>query len=200
MKKYILSVFALLSMGLGVYASDGKFSLELGTGLQPLHMTAAPSYKEKEALAELGQLAIESGSFCPVLSLSAVWHVSPHWEMCATGGLSWKHFEYNQYPVFGTGPSGEPRYDLSKGQRAGWKASKPVPSLTAQARFIWSPEWAVTVYSALGLGLTTVTDLIPMPEVTPIAFRFGKDHFYTFAEATIGPVATFAHIGFGWKF
>ena len=54
MKKYILSVFALLSMGLGVYASDGKFSLELGTGLQPLHMTAAPSYKEKKALAELG--------------------------------------------------------------------------------------------------------------------------------------------------
>lgn len=200
MKAHILIVAALLAWGTTAYASDGRFSLEIGTGVQPLHMTASPTYYEKKDLAELGQLALDSGSFCPVLSISGVWGLSPHWELCATGGVSWRHFEYVQYPTFGTGPSGEPRYNLSKGSKAGWKASKPVPSLTAQARFIWSPYWKVTVYSALGLGLTTVTDFIPMPEITPIALRFGKDHFYTFAEATIGPIATFGHIGFGWRF
>lgn len=200
MKTHILVVAALLAWGSAAYAYDGRFSIEVGTGLQPLHMTLAPTHAEEMALAELGQLALDSGSFCPVISLTGVWSLSPHWELCATGGISWKHFEYMQYPTFGTGPSGEPRYNLRNGKKAGWKASKPVPSLTAQARFIWSPNWKVTVYSALGLGFTSVTEIYPMPEITPIALRFGKEHFYTFAEATIGPIATFAHIGFGWRF
>ncbi len=200
MKAHILVVAALLAWGSAAYAYDGRFSIEVGTGLQPLHMTLAPTHAEEMALAELGQLALDSGSFCPVISLTGVWSLSPHWELCATGGISWKHFEYMQYPTFGTGPSGEPRYNLRNGKKAGWKASKPVPSLTAQARFIWSPNWKVTVYSALGLGFTSVTEIYPMPEITPIALRFGKEHFYTFAEATIGPIATFAHIGFGWRF
>lgn len=200
MKAHILVVVALLAWGSAAYAYDGRFSIEVGTGLQPLHMTLAPTHAEEMALAELGQLALDSGSFCPVISLTGVWSLSPHWELCATGGISWKHFEYMQYPTFGTGPSGEPRYNLRNGKKAGWKASKPVPSLTAQARFIWSPNWKVTVYSALGLGFTSVTEIYPMPEITPIALRFGKEHFYTFAEATIGPIATFAHIGFGWRF
>ncbi len=200
MKAHILVVAALLAWGSAAYAYDGRFSIEVGTGLQPLHMTLAPTHAEEMALAELGQLALDSGSFCPVISLTGVWSLSPHWELCATGGISWKHFEYMQYPTFGTGPSGEPRYNLRNGKKAGWKASKPVPSLTAQARFIWSPNWKVTVYSALGLGFTSVTEIYPMPEITPIALRFGREHFYTFAEATIGPIATFAHIGFGWRF
>lgn len=208
--KALIPVFAalLLASGVPAAAADGDgvpfrkcFSLELGTGIQPLHMTLAPSHNEERALAQKGQ-AFNKGDdyFCPILSLSEVWRFAPHWEFCLTEGIGWKHMPVIQYDTFGVGPSGEPRYDLSKGSPAGWKATRPIGSLTAHARFIWSPKWAVTVYSALGVGLTTSTYYIPLPSVTPIALRIGKKHFYGFAEVSLGPVATIAHGGFGWKF
>ena len=56
------------------------------------------------------------------------------------------------------------------------------------------------MYSALGVGLTTATSLVPLPGITPIAVRFGGEHLYFFAEATLGPIATLGHGGIGWKF
>ena len=207
--KALVPVFAaLLAFGFSAYAADGdevpfskSFSLELGTGIQPLHMTFAPTYDEEKILAKSGQ-AFNKGDdyFCPTLSLSEVWRFAPHWEFCLAEGIGWKHMPVIQYDTFGIGPSGEPRYDVSKGSPAGWKATRPIGSLTAQARFIWSPRWAVTVYSALGVGFTTSTVYIPIPSVTPVALSIGKNHFYGFAELTLGPIASFAHGGFGWKF
>ena len=200
MKARCIAVITFLLLGVAVRAGDGRFSLELGTGIQPLHMTFSPTSFEKTALAQLGQRVVEDDSFCPVLSITGAWRVGPHWELCASGGASTKIYQYIQYETFGINPEGQPRYDLNKGSIAGRKASVPVGVLAFQARFIWSPKWAVTVYSALGVGLSTASDLTPLPEVTPIAVRFAQNHLYGFAEATIGPLATFAHGGLGWRF
>lgn len=200
MKTRCLAVVALIFLGLSARAGDGKFSLEVGTGIQPLHMTFSPTSFEKEALAKLGQRAMEKDSFCPVFSINGAWRVTPHWELCATAGASTRIYQYVQYGTFGIDPQGQPRYDLNNGSVAGWKPSVPVATIAFQARFIWSPKWDVMVYSALGVGLTTVTDLIPIPEITPIALRFGQKKVYFFAEATIGSIATFAHGGIGWHF
>ena len=211
MKSMILCAAILLAASASAFASGGKgsdepfrkiFSLELGTGLQPLHMTLSPSRSEKESFASHGiaLTSLSSDLDCPVISISEVWRTRPHWELCLTEGISWKIMDSVQYGTFGTDPSGNPRYDLNNGTPAGTKAMLPVGSLSFQARFIWSPKWKVTVYSALGIGFTTVTEYIPMPLVTPVALRIGGEHFYGFAEATIGPVATFAHGGIGWRF
>ncbi|MBO4567020.1 MAG: hypothetical protein J5695_07320 [Bacteroidales bacterium] len=212
MRAHLLISSALLFAAITSYAADEgnsaapfqkSFSLELGSGIQPLHMTLAPSHKEKLAYADKGIITQEAGNLdCPVISFSEVWRTRPHWELCLTEGISWKIMELRQYDnVFGTDPNGNPRYDISKSPTdIGRGASLPVGSLTFQARFIWSPKWKVTVYSALGAGLTTVTAFYPMPLVTPIALRFKGEHFYVFAEATMGPVATFGHGGIGWKF
>ena len=210
MRTRILCAAIMLAASVTAYASVGNgssepfrksFSLELGTGIQPLHMTLAPSTSEKKAFADQGiRLLSNSELSCPVISLTEVWRTRPHWELCLTEGISWKIMDSVQYDSFGTDPSGKPRYDINKSTPAGTRASLPVGSLTFQARFIWSPKWKVTVYSALGAGFTSATEFIPMPLVTPVALRFGGKHFYVFAEATLGPVASFGHGGLGWKF
>ena len=63
MKAHILIVAALLAWGTTAYASDGRFSLEIGTGLQPLHMTLAPTHAEEKALAELSEIQVLSARY-----------------------------------------------------------------------------------------------------------------------------------------
>lgn len=203
MRAFLITVALLLGASVYAVGQDSftkSFSLELGSGLQPLHMTLAPSHSEKMAFADKGLEVWKESEYCPVISVSEVWRTGAHWELCLTEGASFKFLEMRGYEPFGTDPSGKPRYSLSTGFPAGTRVSNPILSLTFQARFIWSPKWKVTVYSALGAGLTTATEFYPMPEVTPIALRFGGKHFYGFAEATLGPIATFGHGGLGWRF
>ena len=207
MKKLAVLFFVLSVSSAFAYAVDGdgddqwkSFSLELGSGIQPLHMTLAPSHKEVLALADEGLVNNRSGEFCPVISISEVWRLSGHWELCLSEGVSWKYFKVSGFDSFGIDPAGKPRYDLTTAYPAGWRTSLPVGAIAFQARLIWSPKWKVTMYSALGVGLTTATMLYPMPVVTPIALRYGGDHFYFFAEATMSPLASLGHGGFGWRF
>lgn len=198
----IAALAALLLSGSALSAQEEgtSFSLEVGTGLMPLQLSFAPSYSEEQVLAKKGQRFNDINSIAIPISLSEVWRVRPHWELCLTEGICWKYSEIVQYDTFGIGPSGEPRYDLSKSSPAGYKATRPIGSMVFQARFIWVPRWKFTVYSSLGVGFTTATAYIPIPNLTPLAFRFGGEHLYFFAEATLGPVATFGHGGLGWRF
>lgn len=177
-----------------------SFSLELGTGIQPLHMTLAPTRKEELALADEGKTASDKDDFCPVLSLTEVWRLNAHWEFCLSEGISWKYLNLTQYEIFGTDPSGKPRYNINKGTPAGVKASLPIGTVSGRFRFIWSPTWKVKVYSAVGLGLSTATGFYPLPEITPVAIRLGEQNFYVFGEMTMGSLASIAHLGFGWRF
>lgn len=210
MRTFTLFVaFALLSLNCFAQGPDGEtapfnkqFSLELSTGIQPLHMTLAPSYDEEKALAKQGMTFDDSDAICVPINITEVWRVRPHWELCLTEGICWKYAEVYTYSNFGIDPNGNPRYDYNYNNRipAGHKATLPIGSLTFQVRFIWVPRWKVTMYSALGVGLTTATSLVPLPGITPIAVRFGGEHLYFFAEATLGPIATLGHGGIGWKF
>ena len=200
-----LVVIPAMALAQGVKDSGYKsFSLELGTGIQPLHMALVPSGEEKRALADQGMVYERTSDLdCPSFSLSEVWRAARYFEFCLTEGISWKIMNLIQYESFGIDPDGKPRYDVNyyAASPAGHKASKPVGSLTLQARVIWNPDnKRVNAYSALGAGLTTVTGHYPLPLVTPIALRFGNGHLYGFIEATVSPVATFGQGGIGWKF
>lgn len=205
MKARILLTGALLIAGSIAGAQDYKsFSLEAGTGLQPLHMTFAPTTREKRALAEKGQSAHEDDSLCPTFSLSEVFRLNGHWELCLTEGISWKNYHLIQYNTFGIDPNGKPRYDLDDRTDLGKKASDPFGTLYVQLRLIWSPKWKVTCYSALGGGVIVSgfsrADLALSPGITPVGIRFGGKHLYGFAEFTLSPIATFGHGGIGWRF
>lgn len=209
MKAKIFALAALACLCLSAYASepakrekkpfDKSFSLELGYGIQPLHMTFAPTSEEKRALADQG--FSESGdSFCPALSLAAMWRTGYHWELGAIAGISWCHFQTIEYSTFGFDPNGKARYNLREHHDGGWKDSDPIMALCFQARFIWNPQWKVCAYSAAQIGLTSASFIIPIPGITPVALRYGGKHFYGFLEATLSPIATFGHGGIGWKF
>ena len=206
MRVRIAFIGLLLALGVSAGAQDYRsFSLEAGTGLQPLHMTFAPTKQEQRMLAQSGQMAHEGDSMCPTLSLSEVWRLSGHWELCLTEGLSWKIYDLVQYPAFGTDPNGKTRYDANGVYTSlGKKASWPTGTLYAQARVIWSPKWKLTCYSAAGLGLVVASfspgDISVLPGITPVGLRFGGEHLYGFAEFTISPIATLVHGGIGWRF
>ncbi|MCR5325581.1 MAG: hypothetical protein K6E37_02390 [Bacteroidales bacterium] len=214
MRRVVFMLAALLSACTAAYAYCDEpdsvsfkksFSLELGSGQGPLHVTGSLGPGGREAMAEAGQIDVESGSFFPLISVTEAWRVSPHWELCLTESISWRMFQVKQYDTFGIDPDGKPRYDTTSGQIIGWKSSIPYGAVTFQARVIWSPKWKVTAYSAMSVGLTSAAWLIgviplPIPGITPVGLRYGGEHFYCFAEATLGPIATFGHGGLGWRF
>ena len=177
-----------------------SYSIELGTGLPPLHMSLMPSRAVKDAYAQKGQSVSSRQTFYPVISLTGTVRTSRKSEHTLTAGLSWCFHPVTRYGVFGTDPDGKPRYDLSDGSPAGWEHSSPVFTFTWHWRHLWNPDGKVVAYSGVGAGFPFMDGLFPLPSVTPIAIRFGGAHLYGFAECTLGPVASILHAGLGWKF
>lgn len=197
-----LLVLLLLLGSVSAFAQKGTFSLELGTGILPLHMgfKGIDRAVNKE-LAQYGQALKASDSYnAPVLSLSGVWWVGRKTELLLTAGLCWRINQVIQYPEFGVDPEGKPRYLVENGTEVGWKAHSFVPSVNFIYRHLWNPEDVVVVYSGAGLGFSTVTEWVPLPTLVPFALRAGGRHFYGFLELTLGPVATLAHGGLAVRF
>lgn len=178
-----------------------SYSIELGTGIQPFYMNSwtAPSGLVKDRLAAKGQRPA-SPYYFPVLSLTGVMRISRRSEHILTFGSTWCHHQVMQYAESGgVDPEGKPRYNTAeKGTLVGWMESSPQFSLTWQWRHLWTPDRKVVLYTGVGLGLCM--EFVPVPDVTPIGLRFGGTHLYGFAELTLGPVATLAHGGLGWRF
>ena len=187
---------------------EKTYSIELGTGLPPFFMRYMPNSSVKKSLAQKGQEAIGDGAFYPVISLTGVMRTGLKTEFTATVSGSWCYNNLVQYPQFGTDPNGQPRYDLTKGLPAGRLASSPTFTLMVQYRHLWNPKNAFVLYSGVGFGFSSGlmayrgNSVYPsfLPSLTPLAFRLGGQHFYGFAECTIGPVASYVHGGLGWRF
>ena len=187
---------------------EKTYSIELGTGMPPLFMQLLPYSAVEQELASKGQQTINEGAFYPVISLSGVMRCGLKTELTLTFGTSLCYNKLIQYHVFCTDPNGQPRYDLHKGSQAGTLVSSPVLTVLLQYRHLWNPKNAFVLYSGAGFGFSTgflqyrgSSPLPnPIPAITPIAFRYGGEHFYGFAECTLGPVASFVHGGLGWRF
>ena len=210
MAKRLIVSFLLLVVGLPAFCQEesvvepvkfSKFSIEVGTGLQPILTDyLSMDWDYKSTLADKGLGVDRDGALYPMFSLSAVWRPYKRSEFLFTLGESWIHHRVVQYSVFGTDPKGKPRYDLYDGSPAGWTDSPAVTTTTIQYRQIWNPKNAVTLYSGIGIGLIIDDELLACPEFTLLGARYGGEHFYFFAEGTLGLIATFAHLGVGWHF
>ena len=206
-----LAVAILLGTGLLTRAQEGPeisqrtWSIEIGVGIIPYHMTMIPTRAIKEELAQFGQ---QPGTiinpYGPAFSVSGAYRVRRWTELRFTVGASWRYYELIQYSVFGTDPDGKPRYDLSDGHYLK-TTSASVFSFTLQCFHIWNPGRTAELYSGGGLGFIAgkgnpLTEPIPLPELTPIGVRVGGRHLYGFTELTIGPIASLVHGGVGCRF
>ena len=219
MKTRLLSLVILLCAVFSAFAQDAteparvrlhhslpwqkSFSLEVGSGLPPLHMLMSPSYADEYALAQKGQEADKQQAFFPVLSVSGVWRTGESTEWVLTGGVSCCYYDLKQYSTFGIDPSGNPRYNLNESQPAGRTRTDLSPTLTLCYRHLWNPWNAFVVYYELGLGAGDFSGLLDVPILpawTPIGLRYGGDHFYFYLENTYSPIATLVHGGLGWRF
>ena len=181
------------------------FSIELSTGIQPLHSNYSPSTARKRELAERGQEYVGSTAYRPVINLTGVYRPWKRTEFTFTAGVTWCHHQLMQYDEFGTDPDGKPRYNYINSEKvrhlAGWTDSTPLFSATLQWRHLWTPRHDLVLYSGAGAGVVFISRVIyPVPSVTPIGLRWDIQHFYIFAEGTIGPLATFVQGGLGWHF
>ena len=205
MKEHIIAVAVLMTLSLAVFAQDDpdfrkSFSLEAGTGIQPLYMSDYPKYGVQKRLEADGVAPVADGCFHPVVTLSGVFRTAVKTEFTVSAGVSWNHNRLMKYPVFGTDPYGQPRYNLDEGTPAGTLDSSPEFSLLLQYRHLWNPQNAVLLYSGFGAGLSTAMGFMPVPSLTPIALRVGGEHVYGFVEGTVSILATFVHGGIGWRF
>ena len=143
----------------------------------------------------------KSTGYYPAFTLSGAIRTWDRWETVVTAGVSWYRSRLIQYEPFGIDPQGKPRYDLTKETPVGgWVDSSPVASLTVQERVFWNPRWKVQMYSAFGLGLTTSSNLVPIPSLMPVCIRLGGRHLYCYAETGFSPFASYLHGGLGFKF
>lgn len=179
----------------------GSWSVEIGTGIYPFYMNFVPSRALETDLADKGQeIYNTSDAFVSSVTVAGVYRFGRHSEAAATAQLNWRHYQVRQYPVFGTDPNGKDRYDLNQKAEYVRDGNVWVPALTIRYRFLYNPGHSVTAYTGFGLGLIYNSSLALIPEIAPIGLRFGRDHFYLFAEFTMGSVATLGHGGLGWKF
>ena len=208
-----LSLVAAILLGtcLLVRAQEGPeyaqrtWSIEMGAGFIPYHMTLVPTRAIKEELAQLGQEAGQiMNPYGPAFSVSGAYRVRRWTEFRFTVGASWRYYKLTQYSVFGTDPDGKPRYDLKDGHYLKTDNAS-VFSFTLQCFHIWNPGRTAELYSGGGLGFiagkgSSFTEPIPLPELTPIGVRVGGRHLYGFTELTIGPIASLVHGGIGCRF
>lgn len=216
MKGRFLFVLFFLGMAISAFAQEESdpvrvhlrrtvpwqksYSVEIGTGIPPIHMIMFPTYEVERALAEKGQEANLEGAIHPVVSLSGVYRVREASELLLTVGVSCCYYDITQYAVFGTDPDGNPRYDLEKGAYAGRIRSDLSVAVTFQYRHIWNPGRLIETYSDLSLGITDSSEWQLLPGVTFFGLRYGGRHLYAYVENTISPVATLVHGGLGWRF
>ena len=182
---------------------EPSFSLEFGTGLAPLHMLFQPTVDVDRALAEKGQEVEKDRVSYPVLSLSGVWRVGALSEVVLTAGASCCYYNITQYPVFGTDPDGNPRYDLNRPSYAGRGRINWSPTLTVRYRHLWNPWQSIVIYNELGMGIGDFSNMNHarvLPALTPFGMRCGGQHFYFYMENTLSPIATLIHFGLGWRF
>lgn len=180
-----------------------SWSLEVGTGIAPLYMTMVPGRSTESALAQNGQMITNKRGNAPMVTLSGVLRISRRSEFTATAQLNWRHYQLKEYPVFGTDPYGNPRYDLNQQGTPAGGATAFAPALTLRYRFLYTPDKAVTLYSGVGLGVVmNVSERAAavFPDLTLLGLRAGGKHLYFFVELTAGNVATLAYGGLGWKF
>ena len=210
MKARFLTLVALFFLGVTAHAQEVEvfeepfqpyFTLELGTGIAPIHtLFKQSSLAHNHEIADKG-LSPKDSPWSPALSLSAAWHTTLKWEFVLTGGLSWCHYKVVQYDTFGIDPQGRPRYDLDKPLYTYWTDSEFSGALFLQARRFWNPTQKVKLYSAFGGGLyTDGKEVVGLPSVTLIAVRFGTGPLKFFIENTYSPAATGWLMGLGWTF
>ena len=200
MKRFAFVLTALLLMAVSANAQK-QWRLEVGTGLQPLHMGfpgVSPTNEAERELALKGQYAQRNGWFCPSVTASGVMNYTEHWELVLTGQIAWRNYNLIQYEEFGIDPYGRPRYNLQKKKDLGRQAGFPVASGTLQWRYLWNPWSDAQVYSGFGLGISAGTNFIPTPSITPLGFRATGEHLYLYFELPLGPYATFVAGGLGW--
>lgn len=175
-----------------------SFSLELGTGLRPLHMLLVD---DSGSLSDTGQEAASDWNpLSPsALSLSGVYRHDARSEFILTGGLAWTRYWLTQYSAFGFDPQGRPRYDHDSREDV-WKVTRFKPTLTLSYRYILNPGGTVEWYTGFGFGLVYLDSLKVLPGLTLFGLRTGGEHIYFFAENTFSPIATLVHGGLGWRF
>lgn len=208
MRIHILSITLLLAAVSSAFAQEKPvyqktFSVEVGTGIMPLHMTFSPSREVETAYAKKGQSIGTGGAAAkyPVIDITGVIQSAHHHEFTLSAGVSWCHHKVYQHSTWGIDPNGEPRYNLNDKTPIGWADSSPFFSLTSHWRYLWNPSSSAVIYSGLGLGLVMeASGCAPIPSVIPIALRYGGKHFYGYLENMIGPMATLIHGGLGWRF
>jgi len=205
MKIRFMLVAALLCAVTGAFAQEQAdvakvFSVEVGTGISPLYMIDAPDRSVQKRIAQKGLVALDEGSFHPVLTLTGVLRTNDKSEFTVSAGTSWNHNKLIKCPVFGIDPLGQPRLNLEEGTPAGTLESSPEFSILFQYRHLWNPRNALVLYSGVGAGFSTAMRFYPIPSLTPLALRLGGEHFYGFVEGTVSVMATFVHGGLGWRF
>ena len=181
-----------------------SFSLEVGVGLNPLHMAFFPRRSEEEAMAERGQEYSSKSLNLPAFSLSAVWYTQERDEWVVSLGISRARYNVTQYSRFGWDPQGNPRYNLNEGVTIGPVSTPVVPTLNVLYRAFWNSNPTVTFYSAFGGGLIYMGSgkpaLIPLPALTPVGMRAGGKHLYFYLETGLTPLSSLVHGGLGWRF
>ncbi len=201
-KKSIVLLFALFAVLAPAraqhYDPDHRHAIELTSG--PASFVSRWMIPNKPILISDGRDI--SGVVIVPVNLGYTFSFCERWEFNAILNYSWVGYTINQYP------DSSGAYDRSATPVISTRETRHVFSLSTDMRWKWLRRDYFSLYSALGLGISTKGSYsfagaelpLPLPYVTPIGIKAGGKQFYGITELTISPSASFVLAGVGYRF
>lgn len=119
------------------------------------------------------------------------------WEVSALVNVHLTMYDVVQYPTLSPGDETQTaRYDFRAKPTFDYRSTNVFGSISCAVRFKWLVRECVSMYSALGGGVSLGFP-IPMPYIAPVGIKFGKGKVYGMIEANVSPATTFGMAGIG---
>jgi hypothetical protein len=178
-------------------AQESQHALEITTGYPNiLFQFEFPWGTLEDELYDLGK-GVSKEYYQGGINIGYTYSWKKRWEVSALVNVHLTMYDVVQYPTLSPGDETQtPRYDFRAKPTFDYRSTNVFGSISCAVRFKWLVRECVSMYSALGGGVSLGFP-IPMPYIAPVGIKFGKGKVYGMIEANVSPATTFGMAGIG---
>ena len=197
MKRLFTILFAVTAAVWSAAGQEKQHALEITTGYPNiLFQFEFPWGTLVDELYDLGK-GVSKEYYQGGINIGYTYSWKKRWEVSALVNVHLTMYDVVQYPTLSPGDETQTaRYDFRAKPTFDYRSTNVFGSISCAVRFKWLVRECVSMYSALGGGVSLGFP-IPMPYIAPVGIKFGKGKVYGMIEANVSPATTFGMAGIG---